>query len=126
LLIFKELFTPLAARRSLFLLRVACRQIVLFVSSREMRLCGVFRFPSTTLFSFFFRIAENFVTNLLATTPSTSPVLTLQPALSCLFLLPRFAVFLNGRRTIASSRGPWQVFFKFISKLDFIVKFTIH
>ncbi|MDR3481762.1 MAG: hypothetical protein P4L91_13735, partial [Burkholderiaceae bacterium] len=64
----------------------------------------------------------NFVFNLLATTTSTSPVLTLQPALSCLLLLPRFAVFLNGRRTIASSRDPWQVFFKFISKLDFIAK----
>jgi hypothetical protein len=55
LLIFKELFllrTLLALR---FLSRRAMRhtvlRIVLFASSREMRLCGVSEFASTTLFS---------------------------------------------------------------------------
>ena len=55
LLIFKEL--PLRSPRT-FYFRAACRQIVLFVSSREMRLCSTFRFPSTALFSCFLKTSH--------------------------------------------------------------------
>ena len=56
LLIVKELFVALRSLRLRLLRRFAyftlCCQIVLFVSSRETRLCSFFPNPSTTLFSF--------------------------------------------------------------------------
>ncbi|MCA1324027.1 hypothetical protein, partial [Herbaspirillum sp. alder98] len=48
LLIFKDLF----CRTASLSLRLRRQQIVLFVSSREMRLCGFYRIASTTFFAF--------------------------------------------------------------------------
>src|SRR5271165_6409149 len=53
LLIFKELHPACFASRCFRCTSLRFQQIVLFVSSRETRLCGSFRFPSTTLFILF-------------------------------------------------------------------------
>lgn len=95
------------------------RQIVLFVSSREMRLCGVSSFSSTTFF-----------TTHRKTSSCPQP---LQPALSPSNFAPEsasfpaqllrlFRVVLNGRRTIATRSPPRKYFVKNISIYFFLPK----
>ena len=95
LLIVKELFVALRSLRLRLLRRFAyftlCCQSVLFVSSRETRLCSFFPNPSTTLFSF---SSKTWQPRLLYypcfTTCITTTFLLVSTALRC-FFLHRFA-----------------------------------
>ncbi|WP_211444480.1 hypothetical protein, partial [Collimonas humicola] len=84
-------------------------QIVLFVSSREMRLCSVSSFSSTT----FLLLTEKLFTHYIHFNPLFSRKLRAQFSTNSLLLFRFFRVVLNGRRTIASPPAGGKHFVKY-------------
>src|SRR5690606_36632963 len=78
---------------------------VVFVSSRETRLCGRFRFSSTSFLKIRFKFSSKRRRQKTSTTQSKKPV-----SLSENHLLQPPSR--NGTRTISNSSEPWQALFR--------------